>query len=225
MDKQHILVVDDNHINRLFFESSIKKLSFAVTLAKDGFEAVTLCQSKQYDLILMDIRMNGMDGIQTASAIKQLPQHSKTPIFAISAEHFDCTNHNDFVGSLLKPIGQDLLQKALSKYLDTELIFDHQEALQVSHYDEKIVQKLRALLLNQLPNDLLNLQKVFVDEDWQKMDDMLHKLMGSAKVCAASLLINAIKAAKKQLRNHQKLDSVDMSQLELVIEKTRNFSE
>ena len=75
MDKHHILVVDDNHINRLFFQSSLKKLNVQVKLAESGFDALEICRQQCFDLILMDIRMDGMDGMQTATAIKALKEH------------------------------------------------------------------------------------------------------------------------------------------------------
>lgn len=223
MDKHHILVVDDNHINRLFFETSLKKQSFAVTVAHDGFEALTLCQESPFDLILMDIRMNGMDGIQTAAAIKKLDQHAKTPILAISAEYFDHHLHDAFVGSLLKPIAQDLLQQKLQQYLSNDLVFNHQQALQVSNQDDEIVQKLRGLLLDQLPIEQDNIEQAYADQNWVLMDELLHKLLGSAKICAAELLFNTIQSVKKQLSVAGKVNQEELSKLLQAIEQTLQY--
>ncbi|MCX7554145.1 response regulator [Marinicella sp. S1101] len=223
MDKPHILVVDDNHINRLFFESSIKKLGFAVSHVKDGFAAVAACETQQFDLILMDIRMDGMDGIQCAALIKQMKQHSKTPILAVSAEPFDHSNQDNFKGSLLKPVTQKQLQANLNQHLNNEQVFDHQQALKVSHFDEEIVQKLRTLLLDQLPQEQLKISTAYEQKDWQKMNQLLHQLLGSSKICGARMLSTKITELQVFLKKGKAVSSVMMSELDQVIDATIGF--
>lgn len=222
MDKQHILVVDDNHINRLFFESSLQKLGYLVTLAEDGFQAINLCQQQPFQLILMDIRMNGLDGIQTANHIKQIKTHQQTIIVAVSAESFNHQIHSSFDGSLMKPIKIDLLKQALNQFLDAE-IFNNELALQVSHNAQDIVQKLRSLLKDQLPDEQYQLKQSFESDDWTALDDQLHKLMGSAKVCAATLLFQQTKITKEILGKKNHLTRDDLDVLIKVIEKTTNY--
>ncbi len=227
MDKHHILVVDDNHINRLFFQSSLNKLNSTVSLAEDGFQAIELCRLNYFDLILMDIRMDGIDGIETASAIKALPPHQNTPILAVSAERFDCESHPEFAASLLKPITQDELKSVLACYLTGNALkaqcFDEQMALQISHQDHHIVQKLRLLLTKQLPDDWQNIKKLHDKEDWDNLDAYLHKLLGSAKICAATLLIESIEQLKFCLETKQ-INADALTKLNHAIEATMKVS-
>jgi two-component system sensor histidine kinase BarA len=227
MDKHHILVVDDNHINRLFFQSSLNKLNSTVSLAEDGFQAIQLCRLNNFDLILMDIRMDGIDGIETASAIKALPSHQNTPILAVSAERFDCESHPEFATSLLKPITQDELKSVLACYLTGTAFearcFDEQMALQISHQDHHIVQKLRQLLTKQLPDDWQNIKKLHDKEDWENLEAYLHKLLGSAKICAATLLIENIEQLKLCLETKQS-DVDALTKLNHAIEATMRVS-
>lgn len=206
MDKQHILVVDDNHINRLFFESSLKKLNLDVSLAESGFQAVELCRQQSFDLILMDIRMDGMDGVETAAIIKTMDHFKRTPILAISAERFDFEQHLQFANSMLKPISQVKLKKIISDYLPhfklkptKVIIFDESKALQISHHDAEIVAKLRQLLIQQLPEDWQQLKKLYDNQKTTELDAYLHKVLGSAKVCAAQLLIASIERFKTNI--------------------------
>lgn len=227
MDKHHILVVDDNHINRLFFQSSLKKLNSTVSLAENGFQAIQLCTLNNFDLILMDIRMDGIDGIQTAAAIKALSAHKTTPILGVSAERFDCEIHPEFDTCLLKPITQDELRSVLSCYLtgsefDTHC-FDEKLALQISHQDIHIVQKLRQLLTKQLPVDWENIKKLHDKEDWENLEAYLHKLLGSAKICAAKLLIQSLEQLKFYAEQKQ-IDLGTLAKLKHTIELTINAS-
>lgn len=227
MDKHPILVVDDNHINRLFFQSSLNKLNSTVSLAENGFQAIQLCASNNFDLILMDIRMDGIDGIQTAAAIKALSNHKNTPILAVSAERFDCSTHPEFDSSLLKPISQDELKDLLASYLGNNYLvaetFDEQLAMQISHQDSHIVQKLRQLLVQQLPDAWQKIERLYQQEDWPTLNDHLHKLLGSAKICAASMLIQRLEQFKStvaiEANNH-----LAFQQLKAAIDQTIEFT-
>ncbi len=223
MDKQYILVVDDNHINRLFFESSLLKLGYHVTLAEDGYQAVELCLQQSFHLILMDIRMNGLDGIQTANQIKQIEAHQNTVILAISAEHFNFQAHNAFAGGLLKPVKIDLLKQSLDSFLKSD-VFNHQLALQVSHNDQDIVLKLRSLLIEQLPSEKQKLEQYFEFKEWDKLDDQLHKILGSAKVCAAVLLYQQAETTKKILNRNNSITDDEFSELKSAINKTISYA-
>lgn len=203
MDKNFILVVDDNHINRLFFESSFKKHGLHVELAESGFQAIELCQQKTFTLILMDIRMDGMDGIETAQSIKRLDKQQSTPIIAVSAERFDWQQHPAFCDSLLKPVSQENILRLINDHLKQVPIFDHQKALSISHQDSDIVHKLRHMLLQQLPHDQTDINRLFSVKAWVELDALLHKLSGSARVCAASLLLEKIDALKQGLADEK----------------------
>jgi CheY-like chemotaxis protein len=223
MDKHHILVVDDNHINRLFFESSLKKLNLNVSLAENGFKAIELCQQQSFALILMDIRMDGLDGVQTAAAIKSLESNKNTTILAVSAESFDIEQHIDFANSLLKPISQDDLKLVLTQHLSdfnqTQDCFDDALALQISHQDLEIVNKLRYLLAEQLPADWILIEQLYKEMNWISLHESLHKLLGSAKICAATLLIQSIEQFKSNIESEQS-DGSGLLKLKDAIDKT-----
>jgi len=196
MDKLHILVVDDNHINRLFFQSSLKKLNCAVTTAINGIEAITKCKTNSYDLILMDIRMDGMNGIESAAQIKQLKPYLTTPIIAISAETFNTDMHKDFCDSLLKPVKQEVLAQTIELYTTKPDLFNHKQALKISHHDERIVLHLRKLFIEQLDQVRNELLAQYSSCDFVTLNESLHQLLGSAKICAADQMVKEILAFK-----------------------------
>jgi signal transduction histidine kinase/ActR/RegA family two-component response regulator len=81
-----ILVVEDNPVNRRVLELMLRKLGCAATLVNSGEEALAVTASHQFDLILMDWQMPGMDGIATAQALRQRwAENERIPIIAITA--------------------------------------------------------------------------------------------------------------------------------------------
>jgi CheY-like chemotaxis protein/signal transduction histidine kinase len=82
----HILVVDDNATNRMVAEALCEMFGCTSESVEDGVEAVEAAQTGRFDLILMDIRMPRMDGIQATVAIRALPGPAgQAPIIALTA--------------------------------------------------------------------------------------------------------------------------------------------
>jgi DNA-binding response OmpR family regulator len=78
----NILVVDDEqHITELV-ERTLKDAGFAVTVANDGITALRMIMEKEPDLVLLDIRMPGIDGFQV---LKRIRQSSKVPVLMLTA--------------------------------------------------------------------------------------------------------------------------------------------
>jgi CheY-like chemotaxis protein len=82
----HILIVDDNATNRVVAQALCEMFGCTSECAEDGREAVEAVQNRRFDLILMDIKMPRMDGVQATRAIRALAGPEKdTPIVALTA--------------------------------------------------------------------------------------------------------------------------------------------
>lgn len=113
---QRILIVEDNPVNQKVMMRLLQKLGYSVTVVGNGQEAVAVAQQDPYDVVLMDINMPVMGGIEATRQIRQLPG-SQPWIIAMTAESEGdlpkaMAGMNDFVS---KPIIFEQLQQALAR--------------------------------------------------------------------------------------------------------------
>jgi two-component system, sensor histidine kinase len=119
----HILVVDDNATNRMVAQSLVEMFDCTSESAEDGVEAVEAARSGRFDLILMDIRMPRMDGVEATKAIRALPGRiGATPIIALTA-NADPEDAKGYLaagmnGVVEKPMKPEHLLNALQQALD-----------------------------------------------------------------------------------------------------------
>ena len=124
-DGLHVLCVDDNDKNRRIAELLLGQLGFAVTLAASGAEALDVCAIQRFDLVLMDIVMPGLDGMQTLNAIRSDADglNRTTPGVALTAklsrEDLDAYRGAGFEGVSGKPVDVAALSREISRVLAT----------------------------------------------------------------------------------------------------------
>ena len=116
--RKRILLVEDNEINRLVATDMLESLGHTVTEACDGEEGVKLAADITFDVILMDISMPRMDGVQATKAIRDSGKSKDTKIIALTA-HALPTEIRDFKEAgmddvLIKPISRVSLNSALA---------------------------------------------------------------------------------------------------------------
>lgn len=86
MRTRHVLVVDDEPINRLIVQELLSEMiCVEIDTASNGHEAIEMAGKKAYDLILMDIQMPELDGLEATRQIRLMPEYACVPIIAFSA--------------------------------------------------------------------------------------------------------------------------------------------
>jgi len=118
MSSLNILIVDDIVVNRILLVEIIRQLNYNYAEAKNGKEAFDLVSEKNFDLILMDIEMPVMNGLETTKKIRKELAYpkNKIPIVALTAH-----NPNDFFQSFTDVGFSDLICKPylVEKIADT----------------------------------------------------------------------------------------------------------
>lgn len=116
-----ILIAEDEGVNRLYMRTFLEREGWEIDEAANGIEAVSLAGKHHYDLILMDISMPRMDGLEASARIREIQPF--VPIIAITAHAYEEdrkrileTGLNDIV---LKPIDENGLKRRLRRYLRT----------------------------------------------------------------------------------------------------------
>lgn len=93
VERLSILLVEDNLLNQRIVTFSLKKYNHEVTIANNGVEAIEKFRENKYDVILMDIMMPVMDGLEATVKIREIESESnfknRTPIIALTANTMD----------------------------------------------------------------------------------------------------------------------------------------
>lgn len=85
---RRVLVVEDDPLNAEVMEALLGDIGWHVELARNGREAVELAGRKSYDVVLMDLKMPEMDGLEATRLIKRIPGMQAVPIITITANIF-----------------------------------------------------------------------------------------------------------------------------------------
>ena len=122
-----VLLVDDEEINRHVGAEILKKLGCIVDVAENGPEALEKTASFHYDLVLLDVQMPQMSGIEVAEMIRRREQQTGEPrlvIVALTANGLKSTFESCMAagmdGFIVKPMQLDLLRKELARWLGTD---------------------------------------------------------------------------------------------------------
>jgi CheY-like chemotaxis protein len=125
MTNQYVLLVDDDEMNRFMMTEMLDMLGYAVLQAPDGQTAVeeAIAQADRIGVILMDIHMPGVSGVDATAEIRGLSEHppAQTPILAVTADHTWVQAGEErqagFSGSIAKPVDLGALKATLTEIM------------------------------------------------------------------------------------------------------------
>ena len=167
-----ILVAEDTIELQLLERRILESMGLTVRVANNGLEAVELAQSETFDLILMDMQMPEMDGIEATRLLRQ--QGNTAPIVPLTAnvmqKHrkiFEDLGCDDFLG---KPIDKQELSVVLHKYLREPGL------VQIDEVDDELM----AIFFESASKNREKITNALSQQDWKQLKEIAHTVKGSA---------------------------------------------
>jgi len=163
------LLVDDNEINRKLTTLQLENLGINVDQAVTGQAAIELACSQRYDLILMDLHMPGMSGLEaTAKIRKQSTLNRETPVIAITADVFfgesETLKVDGIDDCLIKPVTEYKLWETIKYWLGPNNLADNPDGGNPAKFhtdQESLIDELRGMLFRDLPHQLKQIQSAY----------------------------------------------------------------
>ncbi len=118
-----ILVVDDNQMNLNVMKGLLKATKVFVTTSESGEDALNKIKDHQFNVVLLDHMMPGMDGIETVAEIRKI--YPDLPVYALTANSTageEFYKSKGFNGYLSKPVEPEILEKTIMKHLPEEMM-------------------------------------------------------------------------------------------------------
>jgi signal transduction histidine kinase/CheY-like chemotaxis protein/streptogramin lyase len=131
----HILVAEDNHINQRFASALLEKMGYQITIVENGRAAVRAVEEAEFDLVLMDVQMPEMDGLEATATIRKSEKHSvsRMPIIALTAHAMEGDKQKFLAagmdGYVSKPINREALEKAMVQVLQSTQMLEGAESI------------------------------------------------------------------------------------------------
>jgi PAS domain S-box-containing protein len=223
--KLNVLYVEDVVTNQFLIEEILSDWGISVTMASDGYKALELIKDKSYDLILMDIQMPGIDGLETTKRIRALknPYFKNVPILALTASTTDSTRDEIFLCGMqdyvLKPINVDDLRTKIVEVTnivdefkdlsivevagaveekDTKILFENTDKLFLGNLVR--YQEFLKMTINEFKVNLDLLKVSIYDDDLIKYRQLRHRMKSIIATFGMSELIKLLNDIKIKMK-------------------------
>ena len=215
-DQPVILIVEDVASNMLLIKSLITYLLPQAKMieAENGQKALEILKSQQVDLVLMDVQMPVMDGIQATKQMREWETEKKIgthlPIIALTAGALKEEQQKALDAGmdefLTKPIEQDKLQDCFKKYLNTTKSFEHidyPQLLKMVGGDKNIMDALIQTTVEDMPERIEDLTQAIEKKDIEAITMIAHAIKGIASNLHFEQLAVIAKEIETKSRNRQ----------------------
>jgi CheY-like chemotaxis protein/HPt (histidine-containing phosphotransfer) domain-containing protein len=207
----HILLAEDNAINQTLLVRLLANRGHTVVLAANGREVLAALQRQQFDVVLMDVQMPELDGIQATIAIRQQEQQTgaHVPIIALTARAMQSDQERclsaGMDGYVSKPIRADELLAVIEGLLPATApeevggamdqhvaaVFDRTAALSHVDGDIALLREMVELFLADYPQQMAKLEEAIARDDSQTLMRAAHSLKGMVGIFAAKATYEA----------------------------------
>jgi PAS domain S-box-containing protein len=243
LGSRYVLVAEDVELNQYLVRHIMESWGFTVDIVNNGREAVDMIQKNDYDLVLMDIQMPEMDGMEATRLIRQLSDRKKAaiPIVALTAnalkgdsEKYLAAGMNDF---LPKPFNEQKLFLIISNNLKTgapapdakpmndtntsitgseEKLYDLNMVQTISGGDESFVKRMVQLFIETVPPSLADLQKETVQQNWLHVSKLAHKLKATIDSMGITRVKDVVRSIETSGKKGEELDKIPAQVQEVI---------
>ncbi|MEO8659093.1 MAG: ATP-binding protein [Bryobacteraceae bacterium] len=203
-----VLVAEDSVTNQILVRRLLEREGHAVDVAQTGEEAVRKFRESKYDLVLMDVQMPEMDGLEATGGIREIEKQEggHVPILAMTAHAMPGDREQCLAagmdGYLSKPVQSPELLRAvyeataLRVYAGADRLpdpgpVDHEAALERVGGDVELLQEVAQLFLDEYPGMLAAIGKALQGKSPQELEHAAHSLKGSVSNFGARSVVRA----------------------------------
>ena len=236
-----VLLAEDNRVNQQLIIEYLRRVDAVVCVVSNGREAVERVAEQPFDVILMDLQMPVLDGLDPTRQIRKMVDKHDVPIIALTASAMPGDKERclgvGMNGYVTKPVSKlDLYNNLLQwvkpqgveqagimevKPPDMIGILDLQDALKRLEQDKEALQILFKLFMSEHKDDLWEIRSALRRQQPEVASKLLHTLKGvSANISAARLQLVAGEL-EWRLRQNEVLSETDLEQLQQVFSQTR----
>jgi len=221
-----VLLVEDNEMNRFIAIQSLNYVGCKVTEAENGLEAIKQIKENEFDLVLMDIQMPEMDGVEATKQIRNI-LGKQIPIIALTANAFKhdidlylAVGMNDY---LIKPYREEDLYRKIEMYTKSfqrlnkkinvqEIIhplYDLKDLVEISRGDKSFVNKMLEVFLNASNQAIIQFSVDYENNNIEGIRKLAHKLKPSIDNMGIVSLKDKIRMLERFELDH--IEEIDLS--------------
>jgi signal transduction histidine kinase/CheY-like chemotaxis protein len=193
---KRILVVDDHELNRDLMVLLLREYKYHVVTAKNGYEALELLKKKHFDLVLMDVQMPELNGVETTHKIRNLLALD-VPVIACTAfsqpsEKQACleAGMNDYLG---KPVEEKELLRLLNLYLGLETnekqhtmaLINFKQIQGITGNNKELIAVMLQKAMEVIPTELEQLHRSIVDKKYVQVREQAHTMCSTLGLLGA----------------------------------------
>lgn len=242
------LLVDDDNVNRLLGKTILEKLNCSFDIAKNGKEALEYIENHKYDVILLDIHMPDVSGIDVANYLRKEKNDKDTRIIALTAaalkkdilKYYE-TGMNEF---LIKPFKEIHLYNKICEVLNikghtkektnSEIIlknelnprpYDLHDLKKMSNYSKIFISNMLNTFIENSRNAINDFERFRNEEKWEQIGEVAHKILPSYRHLAVESVIPKLIELKTRTIETHNYDEIPEITRDLILEMKKVISE
>lgn len=239
LENVKVLLAEDNEVNVFLAKSILEGWNFKVDVAMNGLEATELVEKNPYDIVLMDIQMPELSGLEATHYIRTNPDKAiaNLPVIALTAnalkgdaEKYLNAGMNDYVS---KPFDEELLYLKMEALLhhkkvinikdqhiemekpapeaeqDQEQLYNLSLLYKMSRGNDAFVNRTKQLFIESVPPTVTELRVKYNEADWAGVSSAAHKLKSTIDTMRIDKLKDIIRQIESDAKKNVNIDLID----------------